>query len=179
MFETVPDEGLMSDERFQSIHLEGQAARREEFRKARNALKDVVGQNTVAGNMGLLSAGDAGDGVTLVQPVGLSHAYWLSDGHVNHQLSIGVNSVGRLPDNQVVIRDEHISRRHFAIIIHSDGRCEIHDIASKNGTVLNGEKIKGPTELSPGDEISVCTRRMKFFAGDPPAIKSKSGLKVA
>ena len=59
-------------------------------------------------------------------------------------------------------------------MIHSDGRCEIHDIASKNGTVLNGTKINGPTKLAPGDEITVCTRRMKFFAGDPPSIKSPS-----
>lgn len=164
----------MSDPRFQSIHLEGHQSRREQFRLARRALEDQLGHQTIAGDLGLLSEGNAGDGPTLAQPTGLSHAYWLSDGTHTHQLSVGVNSVGRLPDNQVVIRDEHISRRHFAIVIHSDGRCEIHDIASKNGTVLNGSKINGPTKLTNGDEITICTRRMKFVAGDQPTAKSKS-----
>ena len=166
----------MSDPRFHSLHLEGHQARREQFRVARRALEDQCGNQTLAGDLGMLAAAEAGDGPTLAQPVGLAHAYWLSDGQQSHQLSVGVNSVGRLPDNQVVIRDEHISRRHFAIVIHSDGRCEIHDIASKNGTVLNGSKINGPTKLAPGDEITVCTRRMTFFSGDPPAVKSKSKL---
>ena len=164
----------MSDPRFQSVHLEGHQTRREQFRIARRALEEQCGDHTLAGDLGMLAADDPGDGPTLATPLGLSHAYWLTDGSQTHQLSVGVNSVGRLPDNQVVIRDEHISRRHFAIVIHSDGRCEIHDIASKNGTVLNGSKINGPTKLAPGDEITVCTRRMKFGAGDPPVAKSKS-----
>jgi pSer/pThr/pTyr-binding forkhead associated (FHA) protein len=169
----------MSDPRFQSIHLEGHQSRREQFRLARRALEDQCGNQTIAGDLGLLAQGDVGDGPTLAQPLGLAHAYWLSDGSHTHQLSVGVNSVGRLPDNQVVIRDEHISRRHFAIVIHSDGRCEIHDIASKNGTVVNGAKINGPTKLTHGDEITICTRRMKFVAGDQPATKSKSVPPVA
>ena len=164
----------MSDPRFQSVHLESQQVRREQFRIARRALEDQCGNQTLAGELGMLAVGDAGDGPTIAGPIGLSHAYWLTDGTQTHQLSVGVNSVGRLPDNQVVIRDEHISRRHFAIVIHSDGRCEIHDIASKNGTVLNGTKINGPTNITPGDEITICTRRMKFFAGDPPVSKAKS-----
>ncbi|MFO0938813.1 MAG: FHA domain-containing protein [Gemmataceae bacterium] len=164
----------MSDPQFQSIHLENQQTRREQFRIARRALEEQCGNQTLAGDLGLLSAGDPGDGPTIDGPIGLAHAYWLTDGTHTHQLSIGVNSVGRLPDNQVVIRDEHISRRHFAIVIHSDGRCEIHDIASKNGTVLNGKKINGPTKIKPDDEITICTRRMTFIAGDPPPSKPKS-----
>ena len=164
----------MSDPRFHSIHLESQQTRREQFRIARRALEDQCGNQTLAGDLGMIADGDPGDGPTIAGPIGLAHAYWLTDGSHTHQLSVGVNSVGRLPDNQVVIRDEHISRRHFAIVIHSDGRCEIHDIASKNGTVLNGTKINGPTKIAPGDEITICTRRMKFVAGDPPSIKAKS-----
>jgi pSer/pThr/pTyr-binding forkhead associated (FHA) protein len=169
----------MADERFQSIHLEGQAARREQFREARRALENGLGTHTIAGELGMLASGDAGDGATLVAPTGLSHAYWLTDGAINHQLSVGVNSVGRLPDNQVVIRDEHISRRHFAIVIHSDGRCEIHDIASKNGTCVDGRKVNGMATIQSGQVISVCTKKMRFIAGDPPSVKPKSGLKVA
>jgi hypothetical protein len=159
----------MSDPRFQSVHLEGQP-RREMFRQARDLLERACGHQTIAGDLGMLPSCDPGDGPTIATPVGLAHAYWLIDGDKLHQLSLGVNSVGRLPDNQVIIRDEHISRRHFAIVIHSDGRCEIYDIASKNGTVVNGTRIVGPTMINPGDEIAVCTRRFKFHAGDRPDI---------
>ena len=43
-------------------------------------------------------------------------------------------------------------------------RCEVHDVASKNGTVLNGKKITGPTKLQPGDQITLCTRKLTFVA---------------
>ena len=90
---------------------------------------------------------------------------WLQDGDHVHQLSVGVNSVGRLPDNQVVLRDEHVSRRHCAIVVHRDGRCEVHDVASKNGTLVNGRKIASPTMLRPGDTLLLCTRKLTFLAG--------------
>ena len=50
----------------------------------------------------------------------------------------------------------------------------LSELTQLNGLVLNGTKINGPTKIAPGDEITICTRRMKFVAGDPPSIKAKS-----
>jgi pSer/pThr/pTyr-binding forkhead associated (FHA) protein len=91
--------------------------------------------------------------------------YFLRDGEHLHTLQVGVNSIGRLQDNNVVILDEHVSRRHCAIVIHRDGRAEVHDVASKNGTILNGKKIAGPTRIHPGDQITMCSRSIVFLAG--------------
>lgn len=152
----------MGDSRFQSLHLEGQP-RRELFRQARSQLEAACGQLTLAGDLKLLGKSEPSDGDTATCPPlipgGPTH-FWLRDGETLHPLEVGVNSVGRLPDNTVAIRDEHVSRRHCAVVVHSDGRCELHDIASKNGTILNGKRINGPTRIRPGDQILLCTRKL-------------------
>jgi hypothetical protein len=74
----------MSDPRFHSLHLEGHQSRREQFRVARRALEEQCGNQTMAGDLGMLSAEAAGDGPTLAVPAGLAHAYWLSDGQQSH-----------------------------------------------------------------------------------------------
>ncbi len=158
----------MTDAPLHSIHLEG-LARRDDFRAARDRLRAACGNYTLAGDLAMLGEAEpAADNPTLTSPPGLAATYWLQDGDHLHALSIGVNSVGRLPDNTVVLKDEHVSRRHCAIVIHRDGRCELHDVASKNGTVLNGQKIAGPTRLKPGDQIVLCTRKLVFLAGNSP-----------
>jgi pSer/pThr/pTyr-binding forkhead associated (FHA) protein len=155
----------MTDSRFQSLHLEGQP-RRDLFRAAREQLQAACGNLTLVGDAGVLPEDDPGDGATATIHPNAAVTYWLQDGDKLHPLNIGINSVGRLPDNTVVLRDEHVSRRHCAIIIHRDGRCELHDIASKNGTVLNGKKIGGPTRLRAGDTIVLCTRKLTFLTGN-------------
>jgi pSer/pThr/pTyr-binding forkhead associated (FHA) protein len=62
-----------------------------------------------------------------------------------------------------------VSRRHCAILVHLTTGCELHDTASKNGTFLNGNRLAGPTRLSPGDEIRMCDRHLVFFSADDPA----------
>ena len=37
------------------------------------------------------------------------------------------------------------------------------DQYAKNGTLLNGRKINGPTRLKDGDEITLCERRLQFL----------------
>ena len=158
----------MTDARLHSLHLEG-LPRRDEFRAARDRLEAACGNHTLAGDLGMLAEGEPGDGPTVSSPPGLSQSYWLQDGDHLHGLAVGVNSVGRLPDNTVVLKDEHVSRRHCAIVIHRDGRCELHDIASKNGTFINGKKLEGPTRLNSGDEIRMCDLRLVFVTKDGDA----------
>ncbi len=68
--------------------------------------------------------------------------------------------MGRLPDNDVVIDDPTVSRRHCAIVVHSTLVVELHDVASKNGTTINGKRLEGPTRLKDGDEICLCDRKL-------------------
>jgi pSer/pThr/pTyr-binding forkhead associated (FHA) protein len=126
-------------------------------------LEAGCGQLTLAGDLALLGQREAGDGPTIAYELDSTHSYFIQDGERVYPLQLGVNSIGRLPDNSVVIRDECVSRRHCAIVIHRNGMCELHDVASKNGTVVNGKKIHGPTRLHPGDKISLCSRQIVFL----------------
>ena len=158
----------MSDLRFQSLHLEG-LPRREQFRAARAALEGSCSQHTLAGDLAVLSESDPGDGATAVFLPHGPRRFFVQDGEKLHPLQVGVNSVGRLPDNSVVIRDECVSRRHCAIVVHRNGHCELHDVASKNGTVLNGSRISCPTRLRPGDKIALCSRNITFLVQEEEA----------
>ena len=161
----------MSDPRLHSLHLEGQP-RRDTFRAAREAIKAACGSQTIAGDLRLLDDEKLGAS-TLAAPVGAPgnliagrFTFYLKDGVNVYPLHVGMNSVGRLPDNDVVVRDECVSRRHCAILIHTDLRCELHDVASKNGTLLNGKKIPAPTRIQSGDQITLCNRRLTFHIAE-------------
>jgi hypothetical protein len=169
----------MSDPRFQSMYLEGQP-RRDQFRAARQAMQAACGNHTLAGDLRLLLSDEKLDAPTLAAPPGgLQPAgqftFYLKDGVNVYPLHLGLNSVGRLPDNDVVIRDECVSRRHCAVVIHHDLRCELHDVASKNGTLLNGKKIPSPTRLQSGDSITLCNRRLTFHISEVAAEPAVAG----
>jgi pSer/pThr/pTyr-binding forkhead associated (FHA) protein len=62
--------------------------------------------------------------------------------------------IGRVNDADLLLLDEKISRKHAKISTHG-GRVTIEDLASRNGTFVNGVKIVGPVELQEGDKIVV------------------------
>jgi hypothetical protein len=177
--QAAAEEAGMSDPRLHSLHLEGQP-RRDTFRAAREALQKACGSQTIAGDVRVLTDERLGASTLAAPPGGPAppgitgrFAFYLKDGTNVYPLHVGMNSIGRLPDNDVVVRDECVSRRHCAIVIHSDLRCELHDVASKNGTLLNGKKIPAPTRLQSGDTITLCNRRLTFhiaeLAAEQPA----------
>jgi pSer/pThr/pTyr-binding forkhead associated (FHA) protein len=62
--------------------------------------------------------------------------------------------IGRSPDCHLCAGSSAVSRRHCAIL-RSDNRVAVKDLGSRNGTLVNGEKITGEVELASGDEITV------------------------
>lgn len=154
------------DPRLLSVHLEGNP-RRDAFRVARGRVEHAAGGHTMAGEVRVSLGSDAHDLKTLAPsdvPVKSAGTHcWLLDRGKQVALKVGLNSIGRLPDNDVVIDDATVSRRHCAIVVHSDLSIEIHDVASKNGTTVNGRKIQGPTRLRDGDEIGLSERNLRFL----------------
>jgi predicted Zn finger-like uncharacterized protein len=61
--------------------------------------------------------------------------------------------IGR-EEGDVVTRDPETSRRHALIEIHRDGTVWISDQQSTNGTLVNGERISGPVQLSSQQEFT-------------------------
>lgn len=154
----------MSDPRFNSMHLDT-SPRRDDFRRARARLMGMCGQHTLAvDHERLAEVGEAGPCTLIEHPSEKPSAVscWLKDHDGLYPLKAGLNSVGRMPDNDVVIADGSVSRRHCAILLHTGGSCELHDTASKNGTYINGKRIYGPTRLVSGDEIRMCDHTVVF-----------------
>ena len=61
--------------------------------------------------------------------------------------------IGR-EEGDVVTRDPETSRRHAMVEIHKDGSVWISDLQSTNGTLVNGERITGPTQLLSQQEFT-------------------------
>ncbi|MDR2065261.1 MAG: FHA domain-containing protein, partial [Prevotellaceae bacterium] len=54
-----------------------------------------------------------------------------------------VITIGRKPENSVVINDPLVSRHHLQIIQDDSGNFRLADFGSKNGTFVNGKRISG------------------------------------
>lgn len=52
-----------------------------------------------------------------------------------------VVTIGRDPNNDIVIEDKRVSRHHIQIVQHDDGTFWVADFGSANGTFVNGRKI--------------------------------------
>jgi hypothetical protein len=65
-----------------------------------------------------------------------------------------VTSLGRSPSNTVSITDTYASAQH-ALLTWRDGQWWLEDQGSRNGTLLNGLNVDGPTVISSGDVIGV------------------------
>lgn len=168
----------MADSRLNSVHLE--APRRQEFRRARDILMHAHGSQTLHisrdpdfshGNDTLIEKGKEGAERVFT--------CWLSDGKFLYPLHVGVNTLGRSSSNDVIVDDPYTSRRHSAILVHASGTFELHDMASKNGTYLNGVRLSAPALLKCGDEIRIsdqpflfCTQSGEMGAVSPQATLS-------
>lgn len=75
-----------------------------------------------------------------------------------HQFSVGrVMRIGRALENELVVSDLQVSRHHAEFHSTPDGRMEIRDLGSHNGTYVNGQPIaKGGSQLlGPADIVGV------------------------
>ncbi|MGC0408814.1 ABC-type multidrug transport system ATPase subunit [Streptomyces sp. SAI-195] len=75
-----------------------------------------------------------------------------------HQFSLGrVMRIGRALENDLVVSDLQVSRNHAEFHSTPDGRMEIRDLGSHNGTYVNGQPIaKGGSQLlGPADIVGV------------------------
>ncbi|MCB0077086.1 MAG: FHA domain-containing protein [Anaerolineales bacterium] len=73
--------------------------------------------------------------------------------------------IGRGQDCDVPLQDFYASRHHCWIEQEDDGSWLLRDLGSKNGTLLNGVRVKGTAGLNDGATISIGSSRLRF--GDP------------
>lgn len=65
------------------------------------------------------------------------------------------NTIGRAKGSDVCIDYSTMSRKHAALIRSGKGNWTLYDLSSKNGVLLNGEKIIGSAPVAEGDRIEL------------------------
>ncbi len=76
-----------------------------------------------------------------------------ADGQHDVLLNRQTTTIGRLPDQDVVLRDQSVSRQH-ATIVRENNSYSIVDRNSSHGTFLNGTRVQS-APLNPGDVVQL------------------------
>lgn len=69
-------------------------------------------------------------------------------------LAEGTHTIGRDPGASLWIDSALVSRRHARIVV-LNGHVTIEDLGSRNGTLLNGDRLTAASSLKDGDEIEL------------------------
>lgn len=65
------------------------------------------------------------------------------------------NLIGRGRGCDVILNLKSVSRSHATLIRDSEGVWKFNDLNSKNGSAINGRRVKGPTVLNGGDILTI------------------------
>jgi VWFA-related protein len=87
-----------------------------------------------------------------------------------------VTRIGRDGTNHVVVESARVSRQH-ALLEARDGGYYLTDLASANGTRLNGRPV-GRAQLHPGDQVEFGNARFTFI-GEPTTGAASGGADAA
>lgn len=85
--------------------------------------------------------------------------------HKSHTLKGEPIAVGALADNDLVVDDPEVSKRHLKIEPRGDGRYFAVDTGSRNGTFLNETRIE-EAELHSGDRLRIGQTALFFLEGE-------------
>ena len=85
----------------------------------------------------------------------------------------GEATVGRDPANVVAVVDPSVSRKHCLLRREEDGRYQIRDLDSRNGTTVNGVSVKEQW-LRHGDEIATGDSVFLFLVEEEDRVVSSS-----
>jgi hypothetical protein len=100
--------------------------------------------------------------------------YALFDGQRRMPIVEAVLSIGRGLENDVILDDPHVSRRHAQLRRHFD-QYVLYDLNSAGGTTLNGSPIRD-APLQPGDVIAFAGVEVRFerSAAESPNLEGPS-----
>jgi pilus assembly protein CpaF len=93
-----------------------------------------------------LVPGDTGIWVSILEGVDAGRKETLSSG--------GVYTIGR-EGADIALGDAKVSRKHAEIGLYGPGAYVLRDLASTNGTWLNGKPVGDRSRLGNGDEVRV------------------------
>jgi Nif-specific regulatory protein len=70
-------------------------------------------------------------------------------------------TIGRAPTNAIVVKDERCSRNH-AEVFQAQGQWTLRDLDSRNGTLVDGQRIQSDYQLQAGDIVRIGNSHLAF-----------------
>ncbi len=80
--------------------------------------------------------------------------------------------IGRAEDCQLRPRSDLVSRHH-CVLVQEEGYLGLRDFGSKNGTLVNGERVVGEVEIKAGDRIRIGPLEFEVAIGSMAPVKKK------
>ena len=80
--------------------------------------------------------------------------------------------LGRTADNNVVLRNDWVSRQHALVQRMVNGEYYLFDLGSRNGTFVNGVRVTVPVVLNNGDRISFGDYHISFHC--PESVQTQT-----
>ncbi len=74
---------------------------------------------------------------------------------------LATTTVGRGPDNTIVIPDGFVSTTH-AVLTHRDDGWWVSDVGSRNGTWVNDKRVDGEVSLQNGAILTLGQVKLKL-----------------
>ncbi len=84
--------------------------------------------------------------------------------HHDIALSDGQFVVGRSAGCQLSLDDPLVSRRHAMVVVARDV-VTVEDLESRNGVIVNGQRITATVQLEPGDKILIGSQELLLLIG--------------
>lgn len=97
--------------------------------------------------------------------------------HHDLELTEGQFVVGRSAGCQLSLDDPLVSRRH-ALLVVSREAVTLEDLGSRNGVVVNGERVAGRRMLQPGDKITIGSQELTLLEGRDSAGRETASLQM-
>jgi FHA domain-containing protein len=86
------------------------------------------------------------------------------------ELSEGEFALGRSAECQLSLDDPLVSRRHALLLVGKDG-VTVEDLQSRNGVMVNGQKIKRKEPLRAGDKLLIGSQELTLLLGQEVAAR--------
>jgi adenylate cyclase len=108
-----------------------------------------------------------------------THSAWLQTSE-GERIDLGQTcSIGRSSSNDLVLRDEKISRKHALIHTQDQNAYWLVDFGSSNGTSINGRRVAQPTRLQNGDRVEIASVTLSFCQARARTTVAKSQMTAA
>ena len=100
--------------------------------------------------------------------------------YLHHDLALneGQFVVGRSAGCQLSLDDALISRRHAMLVVSGD-TVTVEDLESRNGVLVNGQRITARTTIHAGDKITVGTQELTLLSARAVSSKDTMSLPAA